>query len=154
MIGIPGAASGGVLEVQLGELAQTNAKNPRVKSFGAMMVKDHKDMGDKLTALATSRNITLPDSVSKSQQKEKERLQKMKGSAFDEAYINLMTDDHKKDVREFEQEVANGTNEAVKAFAGDNLRTLRIHSDSAASIQRSIVRTKPSVPIVSPAGPY
>jgi len=35
------AASGATMEVQPGRLAQTHATNPRVKDFGAMMVKDH-----------------------------------------------------------------------------------------------------------------
>ena len=35
------AASGGMLEVQLGQLAQVNSGNQRVKNYGSMMVKDH-----------------------------------------------------------------------------------------------------------------
>ena len=65
------AASGGMLEVQLGELAQTNSRNQRVKNFGAMMVRDHKEGGEKLKTLAASKNITLPDSISNRQQKRK-----------------------------------------------------------------------------------
>src|SRR5882762_2782131 len=74
------AASGGMFEVQLGQLAQTHAKNMRVKNFGEMMVKDHSEGGEKLKALAVGKGIILPDSISRQQQKEKNRLQKMKGS--------------------------------------------------------------------------
>src|SRR4051812_40927424 len=48
------AASGGMLEVQLGQLAQTNSQNQRIKDFGAMMMKDHGEGGVKLKALAAS----------------------------------------------------------------------------------------------------
>ena len=91
-----------------------------------------------MKALAASKNITLPDSITNRQQKEKDRLQKKKGDAFDEAYINLMTADHKKDLREFEKEADNGTNPDIKAFASDNLKILQKHLDSAANIQKVV----------------
>jgi putative membrane protein len=140
------ASSGGMLEVQLGKLAQTNSRSQHVKKFGAMMIKDHGEGGKKLKMLAASKNITLPDSISNQQQKEKERLLQKKGAAFDEAYINMMVDDHKKDIREFEQEATNGTNEAIKAFARDNLRMLHIHLDSATNVQKMISKKTPVVP--------
>ena len=141
------AASVGMMEVQLGQWAESHASDARVKSFGMMMAKDHKEVGDKLKALAASKNITLPDSISKEQQKDKEQLQKKKGSAFDVAYINMMVDGHKKTISKFEKEASSGTHPAVKAFANDNLMALRMHLDSAASIQRTIAqKTPPDTP--------
>jgi putative membrane protein len=134
------AASGGMLEVQLGELAQTHARNQRVKDFGAMMIKEHGKGGEKLKALAAAKNITLPDSISNRQQKEKERLQKKKGDAFDEAYIDMMIEDHKKDIREFDNEATNGTNQDIKSFASDNLKMLHVHLDSATSIKKAVTK--------------
>jgi len=143
------AASGGMLEVQLGQLVQTRSKNQRVKQFASMMVKDHGAGAEKLKALARSKNITLPDSISNQQQKEKQQLQLKKGAALDEAYINLMVDDHKNDIREFEKQAMNGTYPDVKAFARDNLRMLHIHLDSALSIQKTFVK-KTADPVLPP----
>jgi putative membrane protein len=146
------AASGGMFEVQLGQLAQTHSRNQQVKNFGAMMIKDHGRSGEKLKALAASKKITLPDSISNRQQKEKERLQKKNGDAFDEAYINMMTDDHKKDLREFEKQATGGTNPDIKAFASDNLKMLQMHLDSATNIQKVVGKTVQAVPVSPP--PY
>jgi len=140
------AASGQMLEMQLGQLAQENARNERVKRFGAMMIKDHGEGVEKLKALASSKKIALPDSISNRQQKEKGQLQQKKGAAFDEAYIAMMVDDHKKDIQEFEREATNGTNEAIKAFARDNLRMLHIHLDSATNVQKAIPKKMRTVP--------
>ena len=134
------AASGGMLEVQLGQLAQTHSRNQRVKDFGAMMIRDHGESGEKLKALAASKNITLPDSISNRQQKQKERLQKKNGATFDKAYINMMTGDHKKDLREFEKQASDGTNPDIKAFASDNLKMLQKHLDSATNIQKAVTK--------------
>src|SRR5215211_5864160 len=42
------AAGGGVMEVELGNIAQQNASSQRVKDFGSMMVRDHSKANDEL----------------------------------------------------------------------------------------------------------
>ena len=141
------AASGGMTEVQLGQLAQTNAKNPRVKAFGAMMITDHSEGGKKLKDVAAARKITLSDSISKAQQKAKDQLQKKKGEAFDDAYMTMMVEDHRKDISEFEKEAADGTHPSIKTFASNSLPMLRMHLDSALSIQKVVSKK------IAPAAP-
>jgi len=46
------AANGGMAEVEMGKIAQQNAANPRVKSFGAMMIADHTKANNDLKSLA------------------------------------------------------------------------------------------------------
>lgn len=144
------AASGAMFEMQLGQLTKTHSRNQRVKNFGNRMIKDHGETEKKLKALAAAKNITLPDSISNRQQKEKEQLQKKKGDAFDEAYINMMVDDHKKDIREFEKQATNGTNPDIKSFASDNLKMLHVHLDSAVSIQKLVSKDVPAAPVPPP----
>jgi len=74
----------------------------------------------------------------------------MKGSDFDDAYMSMMTDDHKKDLSEFEKEADKGTNTAIRNFASDNLAMLRRHLDSAINIQKVVVKKVPSTPIAPP----
>ena len=147
---IVNAASGAMFEMQLGQLAKTHSRNQRVKNFGTMMIKDHGETEKKLKALAAAKNITLPDSISNRQQKEKEQLQKKKGDAFDAAYINMMVDDHKKDIREFEKQATNGINPDIKSFASDNLKMLHVHLDSAVSIQKLVGKEVPAAPMPPP----
>jgi len=132
------AASGGMMEVQLGQLAQTNSRNQQVKDFGALMVKDHGGGGAQIKALAASKKITLPDSISNSQQKEKDRLGKKKGDEFDRAYVNAMLSDHKKDIREFQRAAKNATDSDIKSFAAANLPMLYAHLDSVQQLQKRL----------------
>jgi putative membrane protein len=120
-------ADAGMTEVQLGQLAQQKGVAKDVKEYGAMMEKDHTAAGDKLKAQAASKNITLPSTVSNDMQKIIDDLQKKTGKDFDKAYINQMIDDHKKVISKFEDEIKNGSDPDIKAFATSTLPTLRKH---------------------------
>lgn len=129
------AASGSMMEVQLGRLAQSNSMNKRVKAFGAMMIKDHEAEGRKLKTLASVKSIILPDSVSNRQQNEIDGLKKKKGIDFDKAYIFLMVNDHKDDINEFEKEAKKAIDPQVMTFINSSLEILRKHLDSANSLK-------------------
>jgi len=46
------ASEGGMLEVELGNLAVKSGTSPKVKEYGKMMVKDHSKVNQELTQLA------------------------------------------------------------------------------------------------------
>lgn len=50
------AAEGGMMEVQLGNIAEKNAVTQSVKDFGKMMVDDHSKINDNLKDLAAKKN--------------------------------------------------------------------------------------------------
>jgi putative membrane protein len=56
------AAISGMSEVQLSQLALKNAQSSGVKTFATMMIKDHGGANAELKALASTNDITLPDS--------------------------------------------------------------------------------------------
>lgn len=130
------AAAGGMMEVQMGQLAQQNAKSQRVKNFGSMMVTDHSRSNDELKSLAASNNITLPATLPADIQKHIDAMSKMKGDAFDKHYMDMMVSDHKKDIGEFQKEANSPVNGAFKAFAAKTLPTLQKHLDSAQAIHK------------------
>jgi putative membrane protein len=125
------AADAGMTEVQLGQLAQQKGTRKDVKDYGAMMEKDHTAAGDKLKALATQKNITLPTSISPEMQKNVDDLQKKSGKDFDKAYISMMVDDHKKVISAFEDESKKGSDADIRSFADSTLHTLRHHLQEA-----------------------
>jgi putative membrane protein len=132
------AADGGMLEVALGKLAQEKAMNPRVKEFGAMMVRDHAKAGDELKTIATNKSIALPDSVGKDYSEHIRDMEKMSGKDFDKHYMDMMVSDHKDDVDMFEKASNNLTDPELKSFASNTLPTLRVHQDSAKVIYDAI----------------
>ena len=128
------AANGGMAEVELGTLAQQKAVNQKVKDFGAMMVTDHSKANDELKALAKSKGITLPDSIDSKEQQVKSDLSAKSGADFDKAYVSNMIDDHKEDIKEFEDATKNLKDPDLKAFAVKTLPTLKMHLDAVRKI--------------------
>lgn len=135
------AASAGMMEVELGRLAQTNASNQRVKNFGEMMVKDHSKANDELKQLASAKNIQLPSAPMDDHQKHIDDLRDKTGVEFDKDYMKMMVDDHKEDIKKF-QDAATEVNDAdLKAFAAKNLPVLQAHLDSAKVINEVVKTT-------------
>lgn len=130
------AASGGMMEVEAGNMAQQNASNERVKAFAAMMIRDHSKANEELKALATSRGMMLPDSMMKKHKSHIDMMRKMTGKAFDKHYMNMMVTDHKDDVSKFEKASQNAMDADLKAWAGKTLPVLQMHRDSATAINK------------------
>jgi putative membrane protein len=131
-----GAASGGMMEVELGKLALEKAKNERVKNFATMMVRDHSKAGDELKGLAAGKNVTLPATMGEDHQKHIDDLNKKSGSDFDKAYMKMMVDGHKDVIKDFEKASQNATDADVKMWATNTLPTIRVHLDSAQAINK------------------
>jgi putative membrane protein len=131
------AADGGMLEVEMGRLAQEKGQSQRVKDFGALLVKDHSKANDDLKSLAAAKNITLPDSVGSDKSDHIRDMGKMTGKDFDKHFIDMMVDDHQKDVDKFEKASTDLTDPDLKTFAGNTLPTLKAHLDTAKAIQEA-----------------
>ncbi len=129
------AASGGLMEVELGNIAATNASSAKVKEFGNMMVTDHSKANDELKSIAAAKSITLPASPMPEQQKMIDELKEKKGADFDKAYMDMMEEDHKEDISKFEEESNNGNDAELKAFATKALPVLNKHLESVKSIR-------------------
>ena len=130
------AASGGMAEVKLGELAQQKAASEKVKEFGKRMVTDHSKAGDELKQVAQQENLNLPRHLSREDQATYDRLSKLNGKQFDEAYTRAMLTDHQKDISEFEKEASTGKDPELKQFASRTLPTLKEHLTLAHEMSR------------------
>ena len=128
------AASGGLMEVELGKLASTNASSAKVKDFGTKMVTDHSKANQELMVLASQKNISIPSTPGTDHQKHIDDLREKKGAEFDKAYMSMMVMDHEEDVKKFEEASTDGKDADVKAFAAKTLPVLKQHHAIAKTI--------------------
>jgi putative membrane protein len=129
------AASGGMMEVQLGQLAATNASSAQVKEFGKMMADDHSKANDELTTIARLKNIAIPSVPGDKHQEHINKMKEKRGEEFDKDYMDLMVEDHEEDIRKFERAAEKATDPDVKAFASKTVPVLRKHLEHAKSVK-------------------
>jgi putative membrane protein len=132
------AASGGMMEVQLGELAQQKASSQAVKDFGAMMVRDHSKANDELKQIAMKKSLSLPPAPGEDHMDHIKELSAKSGKEFDKDYVDMMVKDHEKDVEKFEKCSQDAKDPELKAFASKTLPVLREHLEAVKNLQASM----------------
>ncbi|EMR02408.1 DUF4142 domain-containing protein [Cesiribacter andamanensis] len=133
------AASGGMMEVELGRIVQQKATNQDVKDFAAMMVKDHSAANERLMALAQSKNIQLPQQMKEDHQEEVNRFRDMKaGQDFDKEYVKLMVEDHEEDIKEFEEAQEDVQDAEIRQWVDNTLQSLRQHKQRIDQIKEAM----------------
>ncbi|HUH33211.1 MAG TPA: DUF4142 domain-containing protein [Daejeonella sp.] len=128
------AAGGGMMEVQLGEIADKNANSQGVKNFGIMMIKDHGKSNEELKAVASSKKVIIPATIDEEHQKHIDELTTLRGAEFDEKYMAMMVEDHRQDIELFEQ-AAKMEDPVISDFANKTLPVLTKHLNAAQKIK-------------------
>jgi len=129
------AASANMMEVQLGQTAQSRASNQAVKQFGLRMVNDHTNLENQLATLATSNGLVLQQKLNSKHQDQVNKLNKLSGQAFDSAYMNQMVMDHQEDIANFTTQSRSAKSAAVRSLATNALPVLQQHLSLATQVR-------------------
>lgn len=132
------AANGGMTEVQAGQIAQEKATNDDVKKFAAKMVEDHTKLNDQLKSLASKLNVTIPSAINGNSQSMIDKLNNAKSVDFNKTYMDMIVEDHNKDVDFFQKTAANASNPEIHDFVTNALPILQSHQQMAKKIQASL----------------
>jgi putative membrane protein len=121
------ALQGGMAEVELGKLAEQKGASADVRQFGQKMVEDHTRLGSQMKQVAQNIGVRDPHGLSKKDQKLVAKLESLSGAQFDDAYIQVMVKDHKKDLSDFRQEVGNTQNNSLRQVAEQGAKVIDGH---------------------------
>lgn len=113
------AAKGGMMEVEMGNLAMQNAKSDDVKSFGKRMVTDHSKAGEELKSIAEKKGAKMPN-----------KKPSVKWTS-DKEYMDAMVKDHQMDLAEFQAQAKEGTDSDLKEFAEKTAKMVEEHLNLA-----------------------
>jgi len=132
------ATMGGMLEVELGKVAQQNAANEEVRRFGKRMAEDHGKANKELVALAQTKGITVSKDLDSKCKEICDKLTRLKGVEFDKEYMRHMLEDHEKDVAEFQRASKNLQDPDLKAWVLKTLPTLNEHLQLAKRVHAQV----------------
>ena len=130
------AAIGGMMEVDLGKLAQKSA-NPKVKAFGQQMITDHGKANAALKTLAYNSKIILPSAYPADEKAHMDAIKQMSGAAFDKHYIDMMVTDHDQTLALFKGAVKS-QDKPVSDFAKKTIPVIEEHYKEAKDIQAGL----------------
>jgi putative membrane protein len=140
------AASVNLMEIRLGQLAQSKASNAAVKQFGQRMVNDHTRLEQDLSSIVSANGIALNPTLTSDQNDKINSLQNISASQFDQAYMSLMIQGHQTDVAQFDNESRNADSPQVRDFAARSLPVLQQHltlAQQVGSQVNAVVATTP-----------
>lgn len=130
------AAAGGMFEVEAGKAAQQKGKSEGVKSFGAMLEKDHSAANEELKGLAQRKGVSLPTELPADKKSQLEKINQ--ANDFDKQFIEIVgVDAHKKDIELFEKASQGAEDADVKAFATKTLPVLKSHREHAEELKKT-----------------
>lgn len=120
-------AQAGIMEIQAGKLAQGMGTTAEVRAFGAMMVEQHSDANEKLSALANSKGVTLPSAPSQEQINTLKSLHARPGTSFDKAYLVEQVRAHEEALRLLKTQINSGEDAELTALAQEMVPTVESH---------------------------
>jgi putative membrane protein len=132
---IKNTAKGNLAEIDLGHMAVQKTQSPEVRDFANRMIRDHTKANSELATLASSKGVEIPKSISLGDDVSVAHLKMLSGKSFDDAYIKIMVDDHKKTVDAFQKTADNSQDPDVKHFAAKMLPTVQGHLTKIEKIQ-------------------
>jgi putative membrane protein len=123
---------GAPFQIDSGRLAETKATNAAIRSYAHLMVTTHIPVVDALNVILKQKNI-VPSSTLLHGAYDAMifTLRDDRGVAFDRNYVNGQVEYQKGNAALFEQEIRNGSDPELKAFARETLPKIVDHLERA-----------------------
>jgi putative membrane protein len=111
---IKDASEGSLAEINYAKLALEKSKDPNVRKFAEMMIKDHTKLIGAMKPFAVKYAVK-PSSTPVPDHAKHQELKMKSGISLDRAYVEAMVKDHQDDLKTFMDEEANTADPELKA---------------------------------------
>ena len=132
------------VDIDAGKLASAKAQSDEVKAFGKQMVTDHSGVNKQATELVTKLKVTPQDNPTSASLKSGgaenvANLKKLKGAAFDKAYVDHEVAYHQQVIDALDKTlIPNASNAELKALLVKVRPAFVAHLEHAKHVQASL----------------
>ena len=144
-------AAANLMEVRLGQTAQTKAQTLRVQQYAAKMVNDHSYSQEQWMARARKHGAPFNARFSAEQEQQMTRLKGLSGREFEVAYMDLMVQDHQKTLSAHQTQGRSARSADTRELVEREILVLGEHSRLAAQIRAEL--DAPAVAANNPNAP-
>lgn len=133
------AAQSGAAEIAKARVALQRSRNPAIREFAQVIVRDHQDVNARLAQIARAKGVAMPPTPSAKQLRAVRDLQGAAARDFDARFLRQMVDDHQKAIDQFGHEVKGRHQDSdLKEFAQQTLAKLQQHMSEAIRLQKEM----------------
>jgi putative membrane protein len=127
-----------IAEVKFAETAIKRATNPEVKQFAQKLKEEHNQCLKTLMDQAAKYKLAVVEGLSKEHKEITDRLSKLEGKAFDQAYVRGVIERQEKAISSCEGQIKEGKVDEIKSFCKDAMPKIKEHLEAARKVQADI----------------
>lgn len=124
--------------VKYADLAEKRAANPEVKAFARRLADEHRRLHKDLAKAAEDQKLAVASGTEKPVKEEVDRLSKLSGAEFDQAFLKRVIEDHEQGIKMCEAQGEKGTDAKLREFARTAAPRLKEHLKEAKMLAEKI----------------
>lgn len=124
-------------QIQLAQLAVSQATGSDVRTYAQQMAGDHRQIGDSIEALRRKKGTSAGGSPEAVVPESFQQLAQKSGGDFDREFVRLAGDLQATLLTLFEEVMADAKDPEVRELAGAHLPTLRDHQNRATELKKA-----------------
>ena len=135
---VSNASQSDMYEVQAAQIAEKRSKNPDIKAFARMMVKDHTATMAAMGPLAKAAGQAPADKLDDRRQGFIDHLNKASDADFDKVYVDQQVAAHKEALDLMNGYAKDGSDAGLKDGAAKTAPKVQMHLDKISGIQTAM----------------
>lgn len=120
------AATMDLKNIELAKLA-SKSTNAEIKTHAKMIEEGHTKLYNEIKMMAEQKQIAIPLTMTTDAIDEYKDLSDKTGADFDKKYLDIMIDNHEKEIKKYENYVEDSKDAEIKTWASNTLAGLRSH---------------------------
>jgi putative membrane protein len=135
---VSNASQGDMFEIEEAKIAEARSKNPDVKAFARMMVKDHTALSNAMKPLASAAGQTPAAKLDARRQGFLDNLKAASDADFDKTYIDQQVAAHEEALTLMQGYAKDGPDAGLKGAAAKAVPIVQTHLDRAKMLQAAM----------------